>query len=225
MKLLFSILIFFFPFIGFSQNQYTNSETSDPAALEILDIISNHFSNQTAVQINFSVGFQSDLSETPEYQSGVLYQSGDKYFLAYANQTIVSDGSLLWVYQQDLNEVSIHNVDNNPTEIMLNPSQFLTFYKTMNLSYALIFEGLEEGKQVQKIEFKPLDSNQIVTKLRMTTNKSQKKILRMKAFLKDGTVYSLLLDRYTFNPELESGLFSFNPLDFEGIHIEDLRID
>jgi outer membrane lipoprotein-sorting protein len=225
MKLILVLLPLFISYIGFSQNAYETKETSDPAATEILDKISNHLSAQKAIRIDFSVGFQTSLNDNSENQKGLIIQSGDKYFLAYANQTIVSNGALLWVYQQDFNEVSISNVDLNDSGFMLNPSTFLNFYKTMDVSYALIYEGKEDGKQIEKIEFKPLDQNQVVSKLRMTTDKANNKIIRIKAFLKDGSVYTLFMDKYTLNPVIEEGLFSFNTMEYEGIHVEDLRID
>jgi outer membrane lipoprotein-sorting protein len=225
MKVFTIIFCFLLPIIGFSQNPTSGIATSDPEATKILDQISSYILSQSSIQIDFTLGFQTNLNAETENQKGVLFQSGEQYFLAYANQTIVSDGTLLWVYQQDFNEVSITNVDKNASGFMLNPSQFLSFYKTMDVRYAMVFEGVEDGKQVQKIELKPLDSNQIVSKLRMTTNKAENKIVRIKAFLKDGSVYTLQIDKYTLNPDLETGLFTFDPTAYEGIHVEDLRID
>lgn len=211
--------------IGSSQSQFISNDQADPAATEILDQISGFLGGQTAIKIDFTIDFQTDLNAKAVQEKGVLFLSGQKYFLAYANQTIISDGTLLWVYQQDLNEVTINNIGGNDAEFSLNPSQFLNFYKTMDVSYALVFEGTESGKSVQKIEFKPLDSNQMVTKIRMTAERSANKILRIKAFLRDGSVYTLHMDSYKINPTMEAGLFTFSPDEFKGIHIEDLRID
>lgn len=213
------------PLIGISQNQFDEKSDADPKATEILDGISNYFKAQDAIEIQFEVEYYFSNQEEAEKTSGTMVQSGDKYHLDLGTQQIISNGDILWIYDESFNEVSLNNAEEIASGFSVSPAQFFDFYKHMNLTYVLANETMEDGISVQKIEFKSLDKNEFVTKVRMTTVKANQQILRIKAFLRDGTVYVIHLNQYKENPELSENHFEFNTKSYPGIHVEDLRID
>ena len=213
------------PFIGFSQSQYDKKSDADPRATEILNGISSYFKAQDAMEIEFQVDYYFSNQEEPEKTIGSIVQSGNKYNLDLGTQKIISNGEILWIYDSSFNEVSLNNAEEIASGFFVSPAQFYDFYKYMNLTYVLANETTEDGKPVQKIEFKPLDNNEFVTKVRMTTSKEDQQIIRVKAFLRDGSIFVINLNNYKENPDILSNHFEFDTNAFPGVHVEDLRID
>ncbi len=197
-------------------------ESSDPATKAILEAMKTKVEAYENMVVDFSLTIAFP-EEDPEVQKGKLMLSGDQYHLNMGPQTIISDGKTLWFYLKARNEVQINDYEENEDGEILSPKDLFKIYEKDDYIYALVFEGVEKGRTVQKIEFKPTDPDSEYSKMRMTLDKRRKELMRVKAFGKDGSRYTLNLDSFKANADLAENTFQFNAKDYPDVQIEDLR--
>lgn len=200
-------------------------EQSDPAAKAILEKLRTKYETFKTVEADFKLIIEIP-EEDQEVQTGNLAQSGDKYRVNLDDQSIFSDGKTLWLYLKRNNEVQVNNVDDFEEEDeFLSPKDLLRIYEKENFIYAITNEGYENGIAIQQIEFKPLDKDSEYSKMRLTVDRKKNEIMRIKAFAKDGARYTMEVKKFNPNQSFKDSDFVFNPADYPGIHVEDLRID
>ncbi len=225
-----NILVVFFAFlitnISLAQSGEFTKETSDPAAKAILEKLRTKYEAYKTVEADFKLIIEIP-EEDKEVQTGNLAQKGEQYRLKLDNQSIYSDGKTLWLYLKSNNEVQINNVDDfeEEDEDFLSPKDLLRIYEKEDFIYALTNEGTEKGVAIQQIEFKPTDKDSEYAKMRLTIDKRKNQIMRIKAFAVDGARYTMDVTKFKPNLAYKTTDFTFNPKDFPGIHVEDLRID
>lgn len=161
--------------------------------------------------------------EPVDIQKGHMIQKGEKYWLDFESQTMISDGATLWLHLKNAEEVQINDVEEDEGEV-LSPSSMFKIYETEEFVYALTNEIAEKGVVVQQIEFKPLDPDSEYFKIRLEINKKTSEVIRMKSFSKDGTRYTLTMDKLTSNKDFPDYKFIFNKSECPDCHIEDLRM-
>ena len=212
-----------FSLMAQTKDSYTEASESDPRAQAILDKIRNKYEGYKTVQANFSLAI-----EIPEQdkivQKGKMSQAGDNYRVEMQDQSIISNGTILWYHQINNNEVQINDVEED-SEDMLSPKDLMKIYEKEDYVYALINEYSEKGKVIQQVEFKPTEENSEYIKIRLTIDKKKMEIARVKVFARDGSRYTFTLDEFTPNKTFPENYFVFDASKFPGIHVEDLRID
>ncbi len=203
----------------------TFQETSDPRAAAVLSKVRTTYESFKTLEADFSLLIEMPEMEA-ERQKGNMKLKGEQYRLTVGGREIISDGKSLWYYLPKSNEVQINTIDEEAaSEEILSPNALLKIYERDDYIYQLVFEGTEQGKSVQKIEFKPIDRESEYAKLRATFDKKNHYLLNIIAFAKDGSRYTLNLDKITPNPDLPASTFTFNNADHPGVYVEDLRID
>ncbi len=202
------------------------SSTSDPAAKAILEKLRTKYEAYQSIEADFNLIIEIP-EEAKEVQKGNLAQQGDKYRLELEHQAIYSDGKTLWVFWKNNNEVQINNVDDFEEEEdeLLSPKDLLRVYEKENFTYALVNDGYENGRAIQQIEFKPLDKDSEYAKMRVTIDKKKNQVIRIKAFSKDSSRYTLEVTKFKPNLSYKAADFVFNPDKYPDIYVEDLRID
>ncbi len=215
-----NIILFALLFVG--SLEISAQESSDPATKAILEAMKSKVEAYENMVVDFSLTIAFP-EEDPEIQKGQLKLSGDQYHLNLGPQTIISDGETLWFYLKSRNEVQINDYVEDEDGDIMSPKDLFKIYEKDDYIYALVFEGIEKGKTVQKIEFKPTDPDSEYSKMRMTLDKGKKELMRVKAFGKDGSRYTLNLDSFKANADLSDNTFQFNAADYPDVQIEDLR--
>lgn len=223
-QLLFCILASLITSVTFAQvNTFTDS--SDPEAKAILEKIKSEYQSYSSMEIDFTliIAFPE---EKEEIQKGSITQQGNKYRMQMGPQEIISDGEALWLYLKDRNEVQINDIEEalDGEVDIFSPEDLFTLYEKGDYIYALVNEGKEGGKTVQQIEFKPTDRYSEYTKLRLTVEKGTNKVMRMKVFSKDGSKYTLNIDKLKANNKFGAEHFTFSEKDHPGVKVEDLRM-
>ncbi len=204
-------------------NQYTSVEDSDPEATAILDEIKSKFNSYKSVGIDFSLEINIP-DELPIKHTGTLTREGKKYNMETDQYVAICDGTAIWMVIKDQKEVQINDMPEEDEEAELfSPEGMLTFYEKGKFVYVLANAFMEDGIPVQQIEFKPLDPYSDYSKLRLTLNKKTKDIVRIEAFGKDATQYTLAISKIIPNKPTSPVLFAFDEQKYSGFHIEDLR--
>jgi outer membrane lipoprotein-sorting protein len=223
-QILFSLIAGLLTTTAFAQDNNTFTETSDPAATVILEKIKKEFLSYSSVEIDFTLTIALP-EEKEEIQKGKIAQQGDKYRMKMGPQEIFCNGQALWLYLKERNEVQINDVNGDEEEVnIMSPKDLFTLYEKGEYIYGIVNEGKEGNKSIVQIEFKPTDRYSEYTKLRLTIEKGTNKVLHMKVFSKDGSKYTLTIDKMTLNKAFGKDHFTFNVKDYPNIRVEDLRM-
>ncbi|HHM21362.1 MAG TPA: outer membrane lipoprotein carrier protein LolA, partial [Bacteroidetes bacterium] len=196
MQKFFFLFILFFISPGIFAQHFTTPADSDPEAKAILEKMRRQYEGYKTLRADFTITLE--VPQQPRTaQKGTLVQQGDKYRLQLNGRTVVSDGQSVWLYIEKNKEVQINDVeeDAEPGTIS-SPKDLLRAYEWDNYIYVLINEYAENRRVVQQIEFKPRDRNSDYSKIRLTLDKKTMQIVRIKTFGKDGSRYTLTVDRF-----------------------------
>jgi outer membrane lipoprotein-sorting protein len=208
------------------QNQVSGQEgrNPDPNAMKVLQALEKKVTGFQDLTYHFSLKVEIPESE-PIFREGTFYTQGSKYRLEMGNYIFVTNGQSQWVVDKEASEVQIHDFEDIDENDLTHPQNLLALYNNPDFDYLLTYQGLENKKTVQKIEFKPLDRSSEYTKARLTIDQEQGLISYMEVFLKDGTRYYLTISDTLGNQNLAVSSFEVKKDDFPGYHIEDLRLN
>ena len=203
--------------------EYTTAEDSDPEAKAVLDEVKKKYDGYKTMEAEFSL--EIELPEEPKVvQKGKIARSGAKYHMDTDDYTALSDGESIWFIMKNNKEVQINEVPEEEEDTgILSPNAMFSFYESDDYVYILANEYMDEGKPVQQIDFKPLDKFSDYSKLRLIVHKKTKDVVRVMAFSKDGTRYTLKVDKISPNKTLPATLFAFDASKYPDFHVEDLR--
>lgn len=210
--------------VGKQGSAQWNGMTNDPAATKILDKLKAEYESYSSIKVDFELLLELPEAE-PEVQKGSIGQKGDKYYLVMDDQEIYSDGQSIWLYLKDNEEVQLNNVEEDDEASMLSPKDMMRIYESDDFIYAITDEKSVNGVPCTQIEFKPVGSDSEYSKMRLLVDTKANKMKSLKVFSKDGSRYTLTVDHILPNESFQESDFVFDPEDYPGIHIEDLRID
>ena len=202
MKKLFAFLFIVFLSQHIWAQDYTKVSESDPKAKALLQEMRAKYEGYNTLQSTFQLSI-----EIPESKTQNL------------------NGATTWLYKPRKNVVQINDVDNSGNADMIQPQDLLRVYEWKDYVYVSGEKTTEKGKQLQQIEFKPLKASSDFFKIRLWVNTSTNELVRIKAFAKDGSRYTL--NNITINTVKgwKDDAFAFNTAKFPKVKIEDLRLD
>jgi len=212
---------------GIAQKQdFTKSADNDPAATKILDKVSKKYEAYKSIEADFSL--EIEIPEEPvETQKGLMKTQGKKYYVDLSEMTLICDDESFWMVDKRNKEVQENDAPDEEEledEGMLSPQEFYNFYKKGKYVYALTNALTEDRKPVLQIEFKPLDDDSEYSKIRMTIEKKTSTVKRVKVFSKDGSRFTLKINKLTPNKKFTKADFVLNKSDYKGYHIENVRM-
>ena len=212
---------------GVAQKQdFTKAADNDPAATKILDKVSKKYEAYKSIESTFSL--EIDIPEEPtQVQKGFMKTQGKKYYVDIDEMTLICDDVNFWMIDKRNKEVQLNDAPDEEEvedEGMLSPQDFYDFYKKGEYVYALTNALTENGKPVYQIEFKPLDEDSEYSKIRMTIEKKTSVVKRVKVFSKDGSRFTLKINKISPNKSYVKADFVFNKANYKGYHVEDLRM-
>ncbi|MEO1258249.1 MAG: outer membrane lipoprotein carrier protein LolA [Bacteroidota bacterium] len=222
-RLFFLSLLTFFSCGLFAQD-FTTESDSDPAAKAVLEKMRQKVESHESLKADFTLSIEFPEQPVNE-QKGSLVQQGNKYRLDLDDRILVSDGESVWLYMAKNKEVQINDVEEDvePGTIS-SPQDLLKAYEWDNYIYVLVNEFSEKGRIIQQIEFKPTDRDSDYSKIRLTLDKKTSDVIRIKTFGKDGSRYTLTVDKISTNPTMSATTFTFTKQECPDCHFEDLRL-
>jgi outer membrane lipoprotein carrier protein len=125
------------------------------------------------------------------------------YVKPYA-QVIVGDGSKVWIYDEDLNQVTVKKLDQ---ALGSTPAALLAGNNEAMRSFTLTDKGTRDG--VEWLEAQPRDKETNFEKIRMGFDASGLRIMELVDTFGQTTV--LRFNSLERNPKLKPGLFRFSP--------------
>jgi outer membrane lipoprotein carrier protein len=190
-------------------------------AKAILDAVSLQTKSYTSIEIAFSYVMENKTKKIKETKIGTASMKGDKFWLDFSGQQIMSDGKTVWTYIKDNNEVQINNNDPNDDQA-LNPAKLLTSYNK-SFTPKFIKEETRGAVVYQIIDLTPLKARSYY-KMRIEIDKAKKQIVNSIVYDKNGsTVYTYSVTKFVTNKPIPDTKFTFNTKDHPKVEVIDLR--
>jgi outer membrane lipoprotein-sorting protein len=199
------------------------TENPDPKAKSLLDRVRSQYNTYKSMEASFTLTIEL-ADQKPEVQKGTIAQQGDKYRLELSDKTIICDGATVWFHNKRNKEVQINTASAGSTGF-LSPRELMRIHERKDFVYAISSEGVDNGRPCFFVEFKPTSRNSEYSKLRLSVDKRNNEIIAVKAFGKDGSRYTMLIDELIPNKNYPVNTFSFDKSKHPGVKIEDLRVD
>ncbi len=219
------VIISYSAMLAQKQPVAAKKEVSDPEAKAVLEKMRKKYEAYSTTEVDFSL--EIEVPQQPKQtQAGTLVQQAEKYRLKFNDRTMVSDGNSVWLYIPKTKQVQINDADEDEGDGGINsPQDLLKAYAWKDYVYAITNEFTENGRLVQQIEFKPTTKANDYSKVRLTLDKKTLEILSIKSFGKDGSRYTLTVNKLTPNKAVPASTFTFAKSECADCKFEDLRVD
>jgi len=215
MKKLLSLIVCLLA-IGFSA-----SAQNDAKAQTILDAMSKKYKEMPAFKAKFSFSLDNPQAKVKESSEGDIEVKGGKFHLKMGNQEIYNNGTTVWTYLKDVNEVNISSYE--PEENEVTPTKIYSLYKK-GYKYHFLEEKVYNGVTYDIIELNPEDIKKSkFFKIKIEVSKSDKSVRSWKIYEKNGSVYTYMIKSFTPNMKLEDTYFNFDKSKYANVQVEDLR--
>ena len=192
----------------------------DPKALEVLDAMSEKYQNIDAFSAKLVYKLENPSERLNETFRGEILVMGDMYRLKIGEQEIINNGTTIWTYLREVNEV---NVDNYyPEDDPMAPARIYTIYRE-GYKYAYVEQKKQKGSLVEVIDLEPENKDEPFYKIRLTISKDDNTLLNYKVFDKNGNRYLWSVSDFDPNLKLTASHFEFNARDYKDVEIIDLR--
>lgn len=144
---------------------------------------------------------------TQEASGTLAFQRPGRFRWTYAKpyaQLIVGDGARVWVYDEDLNQVTVRRLDR---ALGSTPAALLAGNNEIERAFKLSDQGEKDG--LEWVEAKPLEQESNFESIRMGFGFSGLEIMELADSFGQTTVLKFTALRH--NPKLDAGLFKFVP--------------
>jgi outer membrane lipoprotein-sorting protein len=176
----------------------------------------------TSFEADFSSRLQNNKDKLDVKQEGNMKVKGRKFRLVLDKNTIINDGTVLYTYNKDANEVSL----NDPKEMDqdLDPSTLFTQYEKGFKSQFVEEKADAAGVTNQVVKLFPLEpAKKPFHTVILTVDKAKGQPRSVQVLYKDGNVVTYTMKKFTANLELADALFTFDKTKFPGVEVNDMR--
>lgn len=187
----------------------------DQSALAVLDAMSSKYRKVESFKASFSQRLTNESAGLDETISGDIAVKGSKFFLEVVGQKIFNDGTDVYTFNEELNEVTISAYDEEESEITL--SNVYDLYKK-GFKYNLA-ETKSNGDRV--IELDPESRDKSYFKIKMTID-SKDELKSFTVFERTGNKYVYSINSFTPTP-LNDSFFKFDASKYPGVEVIDFR--
>ncbi len=196
--------------------------TSDPEAKAILDKAAKEYASYNSLKADFTLKTTNAENKLLGSQKGTIWLKGDSFKFQLGAQIVFSDGTTLWSYNKDNNEVQITNYE--PEKGQITPSSLFTDFYDKNFLYRLQGTSELNGKEVYLIQMTPFDKSKPYFQIVARIGKNQYRLMGMELFTKGGYRYSYLITSYHPNAAINASEFVFDKTNYPGVSVVDLRM-
>jgi outer membrane lipoprotein-sorting protein len=190
----------------------------DPEAIRILSEFSKKATSAPSVSIDFTFVTTDSRDGTVNTMDGSVVIAGDKYKLSMPDNSVWADGKNVWSYLPDVNEVTITATDPDDESFMSRPSMLFTLYQE---GYKVRL--LEKTAKEWVIDLYPEDLTLNLVRIRLKIANTTYNLRSAEYVTKDGITVTLNAGRYDLTLRPAADHFTFNPADYKGVDVIDMR--
>jgi outer membrane lipoprotein carrier protein len=200
----------------------TSAQTkSDAEAKKVLDGVSAKFKTFSTVQANFVYQVENNGGKILSTRTGKVSMKAAKYRVSFGDQEIFCDGSNIWTYDKNANEVTINKLDVSSGS--LTPQKLFSNFYDKDFLYKMNGDKKVAGKTVQEIELTPKDKSKPFHKIYVMVDKLAKSIYSTKVLESSGSIYSYTMKNMQTNTAMADAMFVFDKSKYPKVEIVDLR--
>lgn len=193
----------------------------DPKSKAIVDKLMAKAKGWSAFEADFTSRLQSTKDKLDVKQEGNMKVKGKKFRLVLDKNTVINDGTVLYTYNKDNNEVTLS--DPSEMDSDLDPSTLFTQYEK-GFKSQFVEEKVDAGVPVQVVKLFPLEpAKKPFHTVVITVDKSKTEPRSVQVLYKDGNIVTYTLKRFTADPQLADALFTFDKSKHPGVEVNDMR--
>ena len=214
MKKLFALLLLFMPLAIQAQITHASQGRLDENATAALKKASDRFNQNVSFTVTATT-YDSQRKKTGSQSAEVRYNKG-RYRLVTASQELISDGTTVWHWNKQANEVTVNNMGTDDIDLM-NPGRLLANYdQSFKAKY---IRTDDDGSAV--IDLQPRSARSY-HKIRLFINEESGLLKRMEVHKFDSSreVYEISDFKRTANAASQ---FTFDATKHPGVEIIDMR--
>lgn len=199
------ILMYLITGIGFAQ-----TDSKDPKAKKILDVLIAEGKSYKTVNAKFSYNLTNKDAGIDETQQGEIWIKGDAYKITLNGLERMSDGTTIWTYLPDDDELQIATAGGDEdSEEMMKPSELFTMYEK-GFNYVYDKQSTVNGKTADVIKLFPEKGGKPYHSIKLYVTDAGKSIAKVEIFGKDGNTYTYSIKNLVANPALADSFFKFD---------------
>ena len=190
---------------------------SDPKAKEMLDKAAAKFKAYSAAEVNFTLSMENKAEDINETHEGQAWMKGNKYKLNLMDVENYYDGTHIFTYMPEVQEVNIKN-PNDDEEEFLNPT---TLFDIHNQGFSQKLMGTTNG--IAYIELYPKEKKNF-EKIGIWLNSATSSIQKVTSFGKDGNNVTITIKNIKqLNPAPSDTFFTFDKDKHPEVEVIDMR--
>jgi len=198
----------------FAQSQY------DPKARTILDAMSAKYKSIPSFKASITHSLVNEMEQLDDEFKGEITVKGDMYKLKLSGQEIINNGTTLWTYLEEVNEVNITDYD--PDEDDISPSKIYDLYQT-GYKYLWLNEKNVGGEMCEVVDLVPENQESQFFRIRMEISKKDKTLKSWQMYDKTGNIYGYEITNFIPNLDIDDSFFNFDEAAHSGVEIIDFR--
>ena len=200
---------------------FPSAAQQDEKARGILDKLAGQTTAAPSIFVDFTILMSSQRDEISEEFEGKITIKDNKYRLSIMGTEIWFDGSSMYTYLPDVNEVIISDPDEDGG-LMANPTELFSIYHE-EFRYRLQGEITRNGKRLYEIDLHPLDLNQNFHTVKLFIEHEKYFIHSAVIAGKDNNRYTLVVNDYDNTRQVPDSYFVFDKTDYPGLEVIDMR--
>lgn len=195
----------------------------DAKAKEILNEVSAKTKEISAMSASFVFSMLNEEMDIDETNEGTIEIKGQKYKVQLPDLgvEVISDGTTIWNYMEDGNQVTISNIDDESSELM-DPSSLFSIYER-GFRSEFVDEKNENGKTLYHINLFPDSDEFDVTKIEVAIDKAAMMIHSATLYSTDGNLYGILVKQMDTKSDFSDAEFVFDASKHEDVEVIDFR--
>lgn len=180
--------------------------------------LSERYSALTAMKADFVQVATSDFLDAPERFSGSLTFAGMGYRVETGSQSIVTDGTTMWIYNRSQNQVIINDFIEDEYSFSLT-----TFLRQLDEDFTVTSAGEENrsGQVHDMLDLEPNDDFASFRNVRLGVRRSDGLVTWLKVIDLNDVEMVFDLSNIRIDPPIPDNLFLFEPPS--GVEVVDLR--
>ena len=194
----------------------------DARSKAIVDKLMTQAKAWTSFEADFSSRLQNTKDKLDVKQEGTMKVKGKKFRLQLDKNTVINDGTTMYTYSKESNEVTL----NDPSEMdqELDPTKIFTQYEK-GFKVQFVEEKTDAtGTVVQVVKLFPTDAGKKpYHTVVLTVDKAKNEPKSVQVLYKDGNVVTYTLKKFTANAVLADALFTFDKAKYPGVEVNDMR--
>ncbi len=193
-------------------------------AREILDEVSKRTQACSSISAVFTYSMLNEEENIQDSYQGSIILKGEKYHVYISDIPVrmISDGTTIWSYMEDVNEVTVSRVEDQTSELS-DPAKVFRIYEE---GFSYEFQGENKtvnGKSVYLIDLIPETGEYDFTRISIAIDQSTMMIASATMTDDMGTQYKIVADKVETNKPVDDSLFTFDVSEYEDIEIIDFR--